>query len=785
MNPPWPQQAKNGPGLSSSSNSTSEYDQSGYSRAHPAIPAYPYTGSHAQPILSQWNPDAGQTFSDPLLANKWYMPDNAGPSSTQISPLSYSSSGHPAFPSPSTKTNFTPPERGISVSENADAAFANKGEKRRKRKKAAEEGTSPSGDGEKRTKTGRACDACRTKKIRCDIIHPSSSDDSPVQPICAHCKQYDLECTFFLPITETRFKKKKAVDQSEPSPTSVSGSIPLLASAPPTVSNFPRKGEDQLDKSPAVVERRFAQGWQGRVEGPTSISFLVHTSLPPTASESYDLRHYHSWEVSEDGDGLVRVNAPPTANENDDDPSRTHNRLNKPLLSAHTISLLVNEYFDHLAPLFPILSKADFTSRSNPSPLLLYCICGIAATRRKFPRDVYTGVRRVINGMIRSNDILSDARFENVQALWETCMLSPRLRLQVLVCLGIARQSEWYGAALGLPLLVDLLDCDVLLPAPYDIKPESDPTSWPIDPSYLALSEHLKLSILIGRVLKTIYSPTGLKYATDVQLTTLLADMTNWMEALPEELRFSGLLHLSHAALQFLFWRVFMRLSFDCPSHITFNLDIAQWSKIVRWSREAVEWLSHNDDALDTLFVYAYTATSCALVQYHTWARRKDPAALETLRLIKDTVSRWEAAVQPEQMSIRRKTCETMTLLYEAALKTGDSEEMSEKRNLNPTPGVAPRQKGGPNLVFVKDASRAGGGVYMASNEEDRIRSGLERSDVLLSSDMEKKSDNDSMEIFQNLQTAATNVNPQMNNEGTVNGNSIPVINFANQNVGD
>ena len=38
---------------------------------------------------------------------------------------------------------------------------------------------------------------------RCDIL----SDAEP--PSCQHCKQYNFECTFFLPITETRFKKKK------------------------------------------------------------------------------------------------------------------------------------------------------------------------------------------------------------------------------------------------------------------------------------------------------------------------------------------------------------------------------------------------------------------------------------------------------------------------------------------------------------------------------------------------------------------------------------------------
>lgn len=34
-------------------------------------------------------------------------------------------------------------------------------------------------------------------------------------PFCQHCKQYGFECTFFLPITETRFKKKKMEEEGE------------------------------------------------------------------------------------------------------------------------------------------------------------------------------------------------------------------------------------------------------------------------------------------------------------------------------------------------------------------------------------------------------------------------------------------------------------------------------------------------------------------------------------------------------------------------------------------
>ena len=168
--------------------------------------------------------------------------------------------------------------------------------------------------------------------------------------------------------------------------------------------------------------------WLTRRAGPTSLSFLLQTTLPAVTSESFDLRGHIHWEVSEDGDGLIRVKAPPTGSQLDPNWDSTKA---KPILSGHLITQLVNAYFEFINPLFPIISRSEFAAKVNPSPLLLYSICGLGSTRRQFPRDVFAAVRGVINGLLRSNDILSDARFENVQALVSSAHLC---KLMVSCC---------------------------------------------------------------------------------------------------------------------------------------------------------------------------------------------------------------------------------------------------------------------------------------------------------------------------------------------------------------
>ncbi|TXT05917.1 hypothetical protein VHUM_03678 [Vanrija humicola] len=575
-----------------------------------------------------------------------------------------------------------------------------------KKKKRRADGESPSVE-EKRTKTGRACDACRSKKIRCDILTAAAqAAGQDIQPICAHCKQYSLECTFFLPITETRFKKRRAAADD---------SAPAAASAQ------------------AKTETTGASTPSGGKAG--SVAFLLSSSLPRRSFEQYDISNHNHWEVTEDEEGRLRVSL---ADDGEDGSFAAS--LEKYVLPADILTTLLNTFFDADLQFLPIISREEVLAEKRIYPFLLYAVCGLASTRREFPRHVFQRLRGVLNNLIRSNDLLSNARLEHVQALLimahngeinaqptaataSASMLRLTMAIRMAQDLGLHRESKaparthaeiahvellrriwavalnldaWYGAALGTPLIVDIHDCDVLCPASYRVVADAEPSAWPTEPMFLALGHHLKLDVILSRILRTVYGPAGLRNANDAQLESIMSDLLSWHANLPDELQYKGpddpllvgTLQLAYTAVQFLFWRAFIRVA-DSPSHITFTLDVKKWAQLVRNSRLGIEWINANNSHLDTFFHIPYAATSCALVQYHHWARHRDPAALETLKLVKDMVARWEEALQPDQMSIRRKTMETMTLLYEAAIKTRPESEDSGERSETPTSSSA------------------------------------------------------------------------------------------------
>ncbi|KAG9318550.1 hypothetical protein JVU11DRAFT_642 [Chiua virens] len=572
-------------------------------------------------------------------------------------------------------------------------------------------------DTKKRTKTQRACDSCRSRKIRCDVL----ADSDP--PVCQHCKQYGFECTFILPITETRFKKKKLEDDAT------------------TDKEKDRSNDLQRNTSSPQTETQMDR----RVYGPTTAVHLLHSqaTISSRVYESFDQRYHHTWEVSKNGDGVISVqNVPP------DEQQMQHPNPMDLRLDPEVIQRLANAYFTDIAPMLPIITQAEFLSNPSPPPILLYSM---------------------FNSVIKSEDVLSTASIANVQALLILSMVGdchsqyvPNALSALWIRLGTAVRmaqdlglhraesvkqnielrrrlwgicvmcDRWLSLTYGHPYMIDVQDCDARLPSSGD-------------PNDLYMDELVRLSVILGRVLKTIYSPSGLMFTTDEMLYSLLADLENWKANLPENLRYrgpdtpqnAGLLHLLYSCVCMIFWRVFMRISYTCPAHLKFGLTVATWSALVRLTGESIDWLDAHERMYDVWLLVAYAATSCALVQYHTWARRQDTEAAAKLRKLRDCVRRWEGSISPDHMSARRKAAEIIALLYEAT--QGPPLPLDQPPLLNPTGGVTgkrPLQ----GLEYKKDPSRPGGGVFVAHGEARQgDYEGIPQGTVITSSDEESE----------------------------------------------
>ena len=76
-----------------------------------------------------------------------------------------------------------------------------------------------------------------------------------------------------------------------------------------------------------------------------------------------------------------------------------------------------------------------------------------------------------------------------------------------------------------------------------------------------------------------------------------------------------GLLFMLYACVSMIFWRVFMRISYTCPSHLTFSLTVEKWTNLVKITGDVIDWLDKHENMYDVWLVTAYSATSCALVQ--------------------------------------------------------------------------------------------------------------------------------------------------------------------------
>lgn len=250
-------------------------------------------------------------------------------------------------------------------------------------------------------------------------------------PICQHCKQYSFNCTFFLPITETRFKKKRVEEEAaavaaatsagSSHPTShpqTTPPTPILDGSPNYATHVHPHPHPHLHTHASPHSSTPQSKGEVKIYGPTSLSFLVHSTatIPVRTMENYDSRYHQTWQVGASGEGFIQVLEPSGSGT----PSGSSAPLPKPLehrLERETLQNLINAYFRDVAPTFCVITRDEFVRSPAPTPVLLYSMCAIAASSRHVDRGVFEALRGALTTVMRNEDVLSVSSVANVQAL--------------------------------------------------------------------------------------------------------------------------------------------------------------------------------------------------------------------------------------------------------------------------------------------------------------------------------------------------------------------------------
>ncbi|PWN48030.1 hypothetical protein IE53DRAFT_217308 [Violaceomyces palustris] len=189
--------------------------------------------------------------------------------------------------------------------------------------------------------------------------------------------------------------------------------------------------------------------------------------------------------------------------------------------------------------------------------------------------------------------------------------------------------DRWYALYHGQPYTISLEDCDAPGPSPFDDDDEEGGWQNRSKRPYTAHVEMTKLAILIGRVLKTVYLPSGLKYVRREDLLQVEAEIDSWSNSRPISLRFdpdhrnsleAGVLHALHACIEISFYRVFFPSKSKPPGpDVGFRLDRDRWHSLVQRSASALTWLNdRGEQLLDIWFGTVYAV----ILRLLPWSKR-------------------------------------------------------------------------------------------------------------------------------------------------------------------
>jgi Fungal specific transcription factor domain len=242
--------------------------------------------------------------------------------------------------------------------------------------------------------------------------------------VCQHCKQYGFECTFFLPITETRFKKKKQEEEAAEKEKASASAEPSKRAHISQSDKQSKRDVNVLGMHKGSTLPAFPLPHSSDLHdglGPTSPDYLLHSqaTINSRMYENYDQRYQHTFEVTKSGDGLIQIQKPANDDQQHAIPKPMDLHIERDIMEA-----LLNAYFADVAPMLPIITEAEFLANPNPPAILIYSMCLVAAARREVPDKIFSSIRYMVNSIIKSEDILSTASFINLQALLILCMMT-------------------------------------------------------------------------------------------------------------------------------------------------------------------------------------------------------------------------------------------------------------------------------------------------------------------------------------------------------------------------
>ncbi|UZJ51529.1 hypothetical protein CBS101457_000849 [Exobasidium rhododendri] len=233
---------------------------------------------------------------------------------------------------------------------------------------------------------------------------------------------------------------------------------------------------------------------------------------------------------------------------------------------------------------------------------------------------------------------------------------SQHLSLRARIWAACVVQDRWYAMSFGQPCLIHLEDCDAPSPSPYQDDNAGEATFNGTQSKLSEVpAEHVKLCEMVGRLLRLVFTPTGLKNTSIQELETLKADLDRWTLQLPASLRWSersmkeaeagaGFLNIMKVGLDFIFYRSAL-ISSHNTSQSPHMSPALVWKDLVRRSAEAIEWIETETGTMvmDCSSVTMYGLIQCCLVQFYAVISGEDP---KSLRLARRMLQSWSVSIE-------------------------------------------------------------------------------------------------------------------------------------------